>query len=118
MENRNCPNCGAALEADKSKCPYCGTSYFDLCSINIDNGEPFWLKFRTNYGGKLMICTMLVRAEPNLMMTMRQEPVAAVCGNYYQTLRTHPELELEMTFRSVQRNCINEHLARFELEAE
>ena len=29
-EFRNCPNCGAPLEAEVNKCPYCGTSYFDF----------------------------------------------------------------------------------------
>lgn len=44
-ENRNCPNCGAPYDVRLSKCPYCGTSYFDLCSLQI-GGKPFYLKIK------------------------------------------------------------------------
>lgn len=44
-ENRNCPNCGAPYDVGLSKCPYCETSYFDLCSLQI-GGEPFYLKIK------------------------------------------------------------------------
>lgn len=44
-ENRNCPNCGAPYDVGLSKCPYCGTSYFDLSCLQIGN-EPFYLKIK------------------------------------------------------------------------
>lgn len=44
-ENRNCPNCGAPYDVGLSKCPYCGTSYFDLSYLQIGN-EPFYLKIK------------------------------------------------------------------------
>ena len=116
MQGRNCPNCGAPLEVEKNKCAYCGTSYFDLSAINIDNSEPFWLKFRTNYGGKSVTCTMLVRAEPNLTMTVENETVSAVCGNYYREVQTSREVQLEMTFRSVQRKYLSDHFAYFQID--
>lgn len=43
---RNCPNCGAPLEAGKIKCEYCGTSYYDLSTMSSD--EPFMLTFKVN----------------------------------------------------------------------
>lgn len=44
-ENRNCPNCGAPYDVGLSKCPYCGTSYFDLSCLQIGD-EPFYLKIK------------------------------------------------------------------------
>lgn len=36
---RNCINCSAPIDLDATKCPYCGTSYYDLSVI------PFNKKF-------------------------------------------------------------------------
>ena len=41
MNKLNCPNCGAPINPDNNKCSYCGTSYFDLSSIDVDTGKPF-----------------------------------------------------------------------------
>lgn len=39
---KNCPNCGAAIEGEK--CPYCGTVFIDFACVEID--KPFWLKLK------------------------------------------------------------------------
>lgn len=44
-EDRNCPNCGAPYDVGLSKCPYCGTSYFDLSCLQIGD-KPFYLKIK------------------------------------------------------------------------
>lgn len=44
----NCINCGAPLDIGENKCPYCGTSYFDLSSIDMGADEPFYLKIKCN----------------------------------------------------------------------
>lgn len=44
-EFRNCINCGAPLESKVDKCPYCGTSYFDIGAFQL-TGEPVILKIR------------------------------------------------------------------------
>lgn len=41
----NCPNCGAPLDLDRVKCPYCGTRYYDMA---IADGEPFYLRYKIN----------------------------------------------------------------------
>lgn len=51
MRDRNCPNCGAVLEIDKVKCPYCGTSYFDLSAIPAR--EPFFARVKD--GERIML---------------------------------------------------------------
>ena len=61
MRKRNCPNCGAPYEADKNKCTYCGTSYYDMSAIDFESGEPFYLKIKTKWNGKYVYITQLVR---------------------------------------------------------
>ena len=56
MQGRNCPNCGAALESNICKCPYCGTSYFDISAIDIDGGN----HFISNLGGALQMVGMML----------------------------------------------------------
>ena len=41
-KGKNCPNCGAVIDPEQNKCAFCGTSYFDLACIPIN--EPFYLK--------------------------------------------------------------------------
>lgn len=38
MKKLNCPNCGAPFEIETHKCPYCGTSYFDMGCIDFEKG--------------------------------------------------------------------------------
>lgn len=45
-KNRNCKNCGAPIDIKSNKCPFCGTSYFDLSDIEID--KPVFLKIKFN----------------------------------------------------------------------
>lgn len=69
MESRNCPNCGAPNDPYLNKCPYCGTSYFDLTSIDIADGKPMFLKIRVQD----VIITQLVRPDPNVTIEFTKE---------------------------------------------
>ena len=46
----NCKNCGAPLEPYKSKCPFCGTYYFDFTAFDMDSNKPVYVKFKTSMG--------------------------------------------------------------------
>ena len=46
MSKTNCINCGAAKELNETKCPFCGTSYFDFTSIDFSSHEPVACQFR------------------------------------------------------------------------
>ena len=39
---KNCPNCGAPIDYELQKCSYCGTLYYDLSSMSLE--EPFFLR--------------------------------------------------------------------------
>lgn len=83
MERKNCPNCGAVYEINEIKCPYCGTSYFDLSSLNLDNQEPFYLKIKVNG----MVLTQLVK--PTIcQINMESNNVDIIGGTQQQKITT------------------------------
>ena len=46
--HKNCPNCAAPYDLAENRCPYCGTAYFDMSTVDFDNREPFYLKIKVN----------------------------------------------------------------------
>ena len=63
MKEKNCPNCGAPYNPLLNACPYCGTSYFDLTSLDLINKQPVFLKLKTLFDNKPVELTLLVRPE-------------------------------------------------------
>ena len=57
----NCVNCGAAIDIDEQKCPFCGTSYFDLTDIDFTASDPVALRLKIPYCGSKALVTMLAR---------------------------------------------------------
>lgn len=56
----NCPNCGAVIDYELHKCPYCGTSYFDMSCVDLESGEPIYLKIKTKLGDYTAYITQLI----------------------------------------------------------
>ena len=46
MSMTNCVNCGSAKDVDAKVCPFCGTSYFDLMDIDLDQRHPCVVRFK------------------------------------------------------------------------
>ena len=68
--SRNCPNCGAVIEYDKTQCAYCGTSYFDLSAIDISNTKPFYLQLRQGdsvFVSKVSLAGVTIEQEYNTL---------------------------------------------------
>ena len=61
MTQRNCPNCAAPYDIEFNKCPYCGTSYYDLSALDLSAREPFYLKIKVDMDGRQYYITQLVR---------------------------------------------------------
>lgn len=80
MSKRNCPNCGAPYDINLNKCPYCGTSYYDLSALDFTTHEPFYLKIKTEMNGKPCYITQLVRPRADISMDFNSETVDAVDG--------------------------------------
>lgn len=97
--DKNCPNCSAPYDAILDKCPYCGTSYFDMSAIDIDNQQPFYLKLR--YGD--MIFTSKVIAEPHIDINYCKDIVEAINlkNNRIKTIIRKNDVDVDIKFHSV-----------------
>lgn len=76
MSKTNCINCGAAKDTEEIKCPFCGTSYFDMTAIDLDESLPVALTVRKGQ----MIIQML--ALPELKSVELAEENVRVFGQY------------------------------------
>ena len=57
----NCPNCAAPIDPELNKCPYCGTTYFDMSCIDFENEKPFYLKIKTKWNNIDCYITQFVK---------------------------------------------------------
>lgn len=99
---RNCINCGAAIDAEVNKCPYCGTSYLDICGLKLDGRTPIVLKFGTEYNGHKAIISALVTAEANCSMTTTYDTFDVYDGNKYRDhIISSYSTDIELHFRAI-----------------
>lgn len=56
----NCPNCGAPIEIYASKCPYCGTSYFDFSNIDVNDPRPIFLRIKMS--DEIIVVPVMMRS--------------------------------------------------------
>lgn len=77
MNQRNCPNCAAPYDIALNKCPYCGTSYYDLSALDLTGHEPFYLKIKTEMNGKSCFVTQLVKPSVDMSIEFSSNTVAA-----------------------------------------
>ena len=103
MSNRNCINCGAPFNIELNKCPYCGTSYFDMSCLDLDSGKPFALKIKTKINGRDCFITQMVRPLNNLSIEVSQyyDEIFGGTKRYYeyiygQSAKTNLSLEAIM----------------------
>lgn len=99
MNQRNCPNCGAPYKVELNTCPYCGTSYFDMSAIDINERRPFYLKLKMGD----MIFTSKVIAEPDIQIVFNEES-CDVLGKYGDKIGefiVNRNIDVDMRFKSV-----------------
>lgn len=87
MYKRNCPNCAAPYDMEFNKCPYCGTSYYDLSALDFTTNEPFYLKIKTEMNGMPCYITQLVRPKADMSIDFSSDTVD-VYGQYGEIMRT------------------------------
>lgn len=94
----NCPNCGAPLEIGEVKCPYCGTTYYDLSAIDFDSNEPIFLTIRKNN----MLITQKVMPQTFSFEASCDEVFATDNkGNKLMALKTSMTLDTNITFTAI-----------------
>ena len=101
MQERNCINCGAPIELKVDKCPYCGTSYFDICNLILDGCTPIALRFKTNIQGKDAVLTALVVGTGNVSLNSSYDHAdvyggGAYMGSYLTSMQTDINLEFRV----------------------
>ena len=95
---RNCVNCGAPIDIDVDRCPYCKTSYFDMTAIDFSKPEPVALKIRNGN----MVITQLVRPVCGSMEYRHDTiDVAGPLGTIGRTLTQNCFLETNIQFEAV-----------------
>ena len=102
--NKNCPNCGAPYDIQLNKCPYCGTSYFDLSALDLTNREPFYLKIRMNINGHDCYITQLVRPNCETEIVFEQNETYAyggLGGTKLISFQKEPTLKTNLSFEAI-----------------
>lgn len=103
MNQRNCPNCGAPYDIELNKCPYCGTSYYDLSALDIDAQEPFYLKIKSNINGMPCYITQLVRPmrDMNMEFGMDTTDVIGMGGSRLCSFVRNQTLTTNISFQAI-----------------
>lgn len=103
MSNRNCPNCGAPYDVGLNKCPYCGTSYYDLSALDLTAREPFYLKIKTELNGQPCYITQLVRFKPDMSIEISSNTVDAydLLGNRICSYTKSHTMTTSISFEAV-----------------
>ena len=99
----NCVNCGAAIDPVEVKCPFCGTTYFDLTAIDFASDAPTVLKLRIPTAKGNLIFSML--AKPKLGTIDHTETYTDVRGRYGENIgriSASRDVEVGLTFNAVQ----------------
>lgn len=97
-EHKNCPNCAAPYDPALSKCPYCGTVYFDMSVIDFDHHEPFWLKIRVHG------CEITQFVVPEMGEMRINHDTTYLCdgfGQHLAMLSGPPDVTTDISFHAV-----------------
>jgi hypothetical protein len=103
MSKRNCPNCGAPYDINLNKCPYCGTSYYDLSALDFTTNEPFYLKIKTEMNGMPCYITQLVLPKANMSIEFSSETTDAydILGSRICTFTRGHSMTTNISFEAV-----------------
>lgn len=87
MSKTNCINCGAAKEVTEIKCPFCGTVYLDMTTIDFFHHTPVILKFVDPSRKKAAI----VKAIPAMGQVKHD----------YLSVYAAPTVDIDISFRGI-----------------
>lgn len=94
----NCPNCGAILEIGEVKCPYCGTTYYDLSAIDFNSNEPIFLTIKKGN----MLITQKVKPQTFSFESSCDEVFATDSkGHKLMALKRSMTLDTNITFTAI-----------------
>lgn len=98
----NCINCGGAIDVDEDKCPYCGTSYYDLTAIDFNSSEPVALKLKT--GNVLLRMLAIPHFDSLSEETDTMDVYGGYCNSKLVTIPTSVSVKANISFSAVSKN--------------
>ena len=103
MTQRNCPNCAAPYDVELNKCPYCGTSYYDLSALDLTAQEPFYLKIKVDMNGSPCYITQLVQPRMDMSIEFISDTVDYYdgLGNKVYEFTRNNRLTTNLSFEAV-----------------
>ena len=94
----HCPSCAAPLEIGEVKCPYCGTTYYDLSAIDFDNNEPIFLTIRKN---NMLITQKVIPQTFSFESSCDEVFTTDSKGHSLMTIKTNITLNTNITFTAI-----------------
>ena len=99
MASKNCPNCAAPYDVSLNKCPYCGTSYFDMSCIDINSLEPFYIKLKM--GDMIVTSKVVVKEDVSITISKDIADVVNGWGDVVGRVVTGQSVDIDIGFKSV-----------------
>lgn len=107
MSKTNCINCGAAKDTSEIKCPFCGTTYLDLTSIDFSSHDPvicqFVLPSKIKMEGTDSKVVMSMKAIPILEEISQDVETTNIYGGWDEiySFTTSSSLSVGISFKPV-----------------
>lgn len=99
MASKNCPNCSAPYDVGLNKCPYCGTSYFDMSCIDINSLEPFYIKIKS--GNMTYVSKVVAKEDASITISEDVIDVVNKYGDKVGRVVTGKSVDIDIGFKSV-----------------
>ena len=103
MSKPNCINCGAAKEVTEIKCPFCGTVYIDMTTIDFYGRTPVILKLQGPGKSKPVIVKAIPtmgRFDINYNTVGYELPGTLGMGRYIH--RANPDIDINIDFKGLE----------------
>lgn len=110
MSKTNCINCGAAKEVAEIKCPFCGTVYLDMTTIDFYGHTPVILKFFNR--NKRATVVKAIPTMGSVTVTPNIVDVSGLDGRRTFLHSETPNIDIDIGFRGIQ--VIHEEVVRIE----
>lgn len=121
MSKTNCINCGAAKDTSEIKCPFCGTTYLDLTSIDFSSNDPVVCQFvlpdsfHRGIGGKMVMSMVAVPRLGSIEQNVEMVDVFNDYGNKLASVAQNCDINVGVSFLPVARG-VNKTLFTLEVK--
>ena len=97
----NCSYCGAVIEPDLHKCPYCGVQYLDISHIDFNEKTPIIFKFKIGNGDESTYITQCVLPRVDFDVSRDYKEIANNDSYLLAQLITGTHIHTNLSFDSI-----------------